>query len=90
MVAHAADVLSHVHLADSFRPARYITNPPNTGVRVHQHLDIGLGEVDFAALFSSLAGAAYDGVLTISVFAHPERARASFQLNQEKVLPFLD
>ena len=49
MIAYAAPVLDHVHLADSLdhrrsSGLRYIVNPLGAPVRVHQHLNIGEGK----------------------------------------------
>jgi myo-inositol catabolism protein IolH len=46
----AGPLLTHLHIADSFdhrgsSGLRYILNPPGTPARIHQHLDIGQGEV---------------------------------------------
>ena len=51
----AGDLLTMVHVADAYDHTassglRYIVNPPGSQVTVHQHLDIGQGEVDFAAV----------------------------------------
>ncbi len=48
----AGDLLTMVHVADAYDHTassglRYIVNPPGSQVTVHQHLDIGQGEVDF-------------------------------------------
>lgn len=56
IIEYAGPLLTNIHLADSFDHTgssglRYIVNPPGSTVRVHQHLDIGQGEVDFAELF---------------------------------------
>ena len=82
IVAHAGDLLTHVHVADSFDHTasdglRYITNPPGNTVRVHQHMEIGRGDVDFDELFAALAGIGFDGVLTTCVFGWDEQARES-------------
>ena len=50
ILEYAGDLVTHLHVADSFNHMgssglRYITNPPGNAVRVHQHLDIGHGEV---------------------------------------------
>jgi myo-inositol catabolism protein IolH len=78
----AGDLLTMVHVADSFDHTassglRYIVNPPGSQVTVHQHLDIGQGEVDFDELFSGLERIGFDGILSSSVFAWEDRARES-------------
>ena len=50
IMEYAGDLMTQLHVADSFDHTgssglRYITNPPGNAVRVHQHLDIGQGEV---------------------------------------------
>ncbi|MFL5757825.1 MAG: sugar phosphate isomerase/epimerase family protein [Chloroflexota bacterium] len=82
IVRAAGSRLTHVHLADAFdhrasSGLRYIVNPPESTARVHQHLDIGQGEVDFDLLFASLREIAFDGILTSCVFAWEDRARES-------------
>jgi myo-inositol catabolism protein IolH len=79
MIHESAPVLRHVHLADVFdhrasSGLRYIVNPPGSTARVHQHLDIGQGEVDWDALFGALVDVGFDGILTACVFAWEERA----------------
>ena len=86
IIGHAGDLLTDVHLADSlnFRASsglRYIINPPGSTARIHQHLDIGQGEVDFPRLFSLLAQHNFDGQLTVCVFAWEERAAESNRFN---------
>jgi myo-inositol catabolism protein IolH len=82
IVRAAGPRLTHVHLADVFdhrasSGLRYIVNPPGSTARVHQHLDIGQGEVDFDVLFGALQAVDFDGVLTSCVFAWEDRARDS-------------
>jgi myo-inositol catabolism protein IolH len=82
IIAHAGDKLTHVHVADSMDHIasdglRYITNPPGNPVRVHQHMEIGRGDVDFEQAFAALAGIGFDGVLTTCVFGWDDQARAS-------------
>lgn len=79
MLRYAGDKLAHVHIADSFNHKgssglRYILNPPGTPARIHQHLDIGQGEVDWDAFFGTLRELNFDGVATVCVFAWEERA----------------
>jgi len=84
-IAYARQRLEYVHVADTQRPERFIVNPPGASVRVHQHLDLGLGEVDWDALFTSLKTAAFDGVVTISVFSSPLDPEESFGRNLRAV-----
>ena len=41
---------------------------------MHQHLDIGQGEVDWDAFFGTLERLEFDGIMTACVFAWEERA----------------
>jgi myo-inositol catabolism protein IolH len=79
---YAGSLTTQVHVADSFdhrasSGLRYILNPPGTPARVHQHLDIGQGEVDWDAFFGGLERNGFDGIMTVCVFAWEERARES-------------
>jgi myo-inositol catabolism protein IolH len=83
-----------VHVADSFNHTgssglRYIVNPPGSQVTVHQHLDIGEGEVDFDEFFSGLESIGFDGIVTTCVFAWEERARESSTFMREKIGEYL-
>lgn len=53
-----------------------------SGARIHQHLDIGRGELDWAELRGALQSVGFDGILTVQVFGWDERAEQSFQLNR--------
>jgi len=82
ILEYAGDLVSHLHVADSFdhrasSGLRYILNPPGTTARIHQHLDIGQGEVDWDAFFDTLGKMRFDGIMTVCVFAWEERARES-------------
>jgi myo-inositol catabolism protein IolH len=95
IIEYAGDLLTNLHIADSFDHTgssglRYIVNPPGSTVRVHQHLDIGQGEVDFDELFSSLASIGFDGTVTACVFAWEERARESSTFMREKISSLID
>lgn len=90
MIDYAAPVLAHVHVADVFdhrasSGLRYIVNPPGSPARVHQHLDIGQGEVDWDAFFGSLRGVGFDGIVTSCVFAWEERAVESSRFMFEEI-----
>ena len=89
MLRYAGPVLAHVHVADSFNHRassglRYIINPPGSPARIHQHLDIGQGEVPWDTFFATLRELGFDGIATACVFAWEERARESstFMLQQ--------
>jgi myo-inositol catabolism protein IolH len=86
----AGNLLTHVHVADGFdhrasSGLRYITNPPGNTVRVHQHLDIGQGEVPWDTFFDTLEALGFDGIMTVCVFAWEERAEASSRLNLAEI-----
>ena len=88
------DLLTHVHLADAFDHTassgnRYILNPPGTAARIHQHLDMGEGEVDFDELFRELHANGFDGTLTACVFAWEERAKESSLFMREKIAEYM-
>jgi myo-inositol catabolism protein IolH len=89
MIEYAAPVLAHVHLADTFRPARVILNPPDPGARIHQHLDIGQGEVGWETVFSALEQTGFSDLATVAVFAWPDRAVASAEHNRAALRRYL-
>ncbi len=64
-------------------------NPPGSTARVHQHLDVGQGEVDWDEFFATLARIGFDGIATVCVFAWEERARESSRSNRGKVAEYL-
>jgi len=89
MLRYAAPVLAHVHIADTLNHRassglRYIINPPGSPARIHQHLDIGQGEVPWDMFFGTLRDIGFDGIATACVFAWEERASesSSFMLEQ--------
>ncbi|MGH2816032.1 MAG: sugar phosphate isomerase/epimerase family protein [Actinomycetota bacterium] len=90
----AGPLLTHLHIADSFdhrasSGLRYIHNPPGTPARVHQHLDIGQGEVDWDLFFATLADLKFDGIATVCVFAWEERAQESSRFNLDKIREYV-
>ncbi len=94
IMEYAGDLLTHLHLADSFDHTassglRYIVNPPGSTVRVHQHLDVGQGEVRWDDFFATLGRVGFDGIATVCVFAWEERARESLLGNRETVTGYL-
>jgi myo-inositol catabolism protein IolH len=94
IMEHAGDKLTHLHVADSFNHLgssglRYITNPPGNPVRVHQHLDIGQGEVNWDEFFGTLGRLKFgddpDHIMTVCVFAWEERAHESSIFMREEI-----
>jgi len=93
MIRYAAPLLTHVHVADSLNQRaglRYIVNPPGAPVRVHQHLNIGEGEVEWNIFFGTLAEVGFDGILTSSVFAWEDRAVESSRFMRKRIQDYLD
>ena len=94
VMRYAGPLLTHLHIADSFdhrasSGLRYIVNPPGSPARVHQHLDIGQGEVDWDELFATLAELKFDGIATVCVFAWEDRARESSLHNREQIQQYV-
>jgi myo-inositol catabolism protein IolH len=90
ILEHAGPLTTHLHVADTFdhrasSGLRYILNPPGTTARIHQHLDIGQGEVDWDAFFTTLEGLEFDGIMTVCVFAWEERAAESSRNNLAEI-----
>jgi myo-inositol catabolism protein IolH len=95
MIRDAAPILAHVHVADTFNHKassglRYIVNPPGAKVTVHQHLDIGQGEVDWDVFFGTLAEVGFDGIMTACVFAWEERAEQSSRFMRQEMQRYVD
>ncbi|SED40123.1 sugar phosphate isomerase/epimerase family protein [Rhodococcus koreensis] len=91
----AGDMLRLVHVADTMdhhrsHGLRYITNPPGNPVRVHQHLKIGDGDLDWDEFFGGLGELGFydkpDAVMVSSVFAEDENAHdvSRYQLKTMK------
>lgn len=78
--------LRAVYTADSFdhrrsHGLRYISNPPGNAARIHQHLNVGDGDVDWEELFGALAGSGFlddpEAIIVSNVFAEDEDAEGS-------------
>jgi myo-inositol catabolism protein IolH len=94
IMEYAGDLLTHLHVADSFdhrasSGLRYIVNPPGSTARVHQHLDIGQGEVNWDEFFETLGrlefGRRDEAIMTVCVFAWEDRARESSLFMREEI-----
>ncbi|GGF31187.1 sugar phosphate isomerase/epimerase family protein [Subtercola lobariae] len=97
LIPELGDRLGTVYTADTFdhhrsHGLRYISNPPGNAARVHQHLRIGDGDVDFEALFGLLRASGYldrpDALIVSNVFAEDETADevSRFQLQRLRAL----
>ncbi|RFA10715.1 protein iolH [Subtercola boreus] len=97
LIPELGDRLATVYAADTFdhhrsHGLRYISNPPGNTARVHQHLRIGDGDVDFEALFALLGTSGFldrpDSLIVSNVFAEDEAADevSRFQLQRLREL----
>lgn len=97
LLPEIGDRLGAVYTADTFdhrrsHGLRYISNPPGNAARVHQHLQIGAGDVDWVGLFDTLRSTGYlarpDALIVSNVFAEDERADevSRFQLQKLREL----
>jgi myo-inositol catabolism protein IolH len=72
-ITHVSDTMDHTRS----HGLRYISNPPGNAVRVHQHLKVGDGDVNWDEFFGGLKEIGYldnpDSIMCSSVFAENER-----------------
>jgi sugar phosphate isomerase/epimerase len=79
MMRYAGDKMAHLHIADCYNHRanvgnRYIINPPGVDARIHQHNEIGNGDIAWDELFSTLREVSFDGIATVCVFGWEENA----------------
>lgn len=97
LLPELGDRLGAVYTADTFdhrrsHGLRYISNPPGNEARIHQHLRIGDGDVDWDELFTTLRAIGYldrdDALIVSNVFAEDETADdvSRFQLQRLRQL----
>ena len=81
IIAAAGEKLGAAYAADSFdhhrsHGLRYISNPPGNTARVHQHLRMGDGDVNWDEYFAALASVGFldrdDALIVSNVFAEDE------------------
>ena len=99
IMAAAGNKLRLVHVADTMdhrrsHGLRYITNPPSSPARVHQHLKIGDGDIDWAEFFGGLAALGFydreDTVMVSSVFAEDENAHDVSRYQLKTMTEYVD
>ena len=94
IIAAAGEKVRYVHLADAWdhtasNGLRYISNPPGNTIRVHQHMEMGRGEVDYDAVFAALADVKFDGVVSSCVFGFEEDAQGVSVRQRDKALALI-
>jgi myo-inositol catabolism protein IolH len=95
IIAAAGEKVRYVHLADAWdhltsNGLRYISNPPGNTTRVHQHMEMGRGEVDYDGVFAALAQVGFDGVISSCVFGWEEDAWGVSERQRDKALALIE
>lgn len=99
LIPELGNRLGAVYVSDTFdhtrsHGLRYITNPPGNAVRVHQHLRMGDGDVDFAELFSTLGSTGWldsdEALIVSNVFAEDENHAEVAPLELERITALID
>ena len=90
MIEYAGAKLANVHVADCYKHRanagnRYILNPPGVDARVHQHNEIGNGDIDWDETFAALRDVGFDGIAAVCVFGWEEDADAIHRRMLDKV-----
>lgn len=84
-IVHMSDTMDHTRS----HGLRYITNPPGNSVRVHQHLIVGDGDVDFDRMFHALKANGFldnpNSIVCSSVFAENERNVEASKIQLERI-----
>lgn len=94
LIPELGDRLGAVYAADSFdhrrsHGLRYISNPPGNAARIHQHLRVGDGDVDWVELFTALRDSGYlareEALIVSNVFAEDESADETSRYQRDKL-----
>lgn len=88
-ITHVSDTMDHKRS----NGLRYITNPPGNSVRVHQHLKIGDGDVNWDEFFGGLKEIGYldnpNSIMCSSVFAENEANRQTAIYQRETIESYI-
>jgi myo-inositol catabolism protein IolH len=88
-IVHVSDTMDHT----ASHGLRYITNPPGNAVRVHQHLKIGDGDVNWLEFFTGLKEIGFldrdDTVMCSSVFAENDTNRETAIYQRETMEKYI-
>lgn len=95
IIERAQELTRYVHLADAWdhttsNGLRYISNPPGNTARVHQHMEMGRGEVPYDEVFAALASVGFDGVISSCVFGWEEDADGVNARQREKAQALIE
>lgn len=85
IIRYGTGVLDHVHVSDTLSPDKIFINPANHEVRVHSHLDVGAGDIDWPDTFEALKDIGFDGVMSVTAWQQTGREDASMRHNRQKV-----
>lgn len=86
--------LRAVYISDAYdhrasHGLRYIANPPTTSARVHQHLKVGDGDVDFDVIFATLKRIGFldrpEALIVSNVFAENENNESVSRYQKRRI-----
>ena len=88
-IVHVSDTMDHTRS----HGLRYISNPPGNAVRVHQHLKIGDGDVNWDEFFGGLKEIGYldnpNSIMCSSVFAENEKNAETAVFQRETIEKYI-
>lgn len=88
-ITHISDTMDHKRS----HGLRYITNPPGNSVRVHQHLKMGDGDVNWDEFFGGLKEIGYldnpNSIMCSSVFAENEKNTETAIFQRETIEKYI-
>ena len=89
-IVHVSDTMDHTRS----HGLRYISNPPGNAVRVHQHLKMGDGDVNWDEFFGGLKEIGFldnpNSVMCSSVFAENENAAEVAKFHLESMKKYIE